>query len=389
MSQKMGKRRRQQMARVDSVNPWNSLDIMRDHLWPYERQIALDVAEIIAETPAGSVPRAHDSNRLMASRLADVMAHQVAGRSRQYMPWDGRRRPFDPAELPEACTLSPDPFFEECYLQAVNLNVCGARVMHVGEGLVQQMAATQSNAPCGEFRLPFNAFVLTTRSETMIRLFLEGTDASYTPEMSLSIVVAVAIDSEGARRLSLFSHAIRGRTLIKCTVARIQLESRTVRDSVAAFLSLGRNQPTMITPSGAPAARPDNWFGEHGESYYLTLTNVLLYLTMPTARLRDTTVRAEIDDDSRETRQVVVCGEDEKAIIFDPVRLVKALGKGRSKDPEFTIDARIMVRGHWRARKGQAALPEPERQWIRPYWKGLDSPSKPQRHYDVRAGGVS
>ena len=385
MSQKLGRRRREAAQRVVSVNPWNSLDVLRQQLGPYERALRLDVEDLIAERNGASC----DSLESAPNRFLDVAAHRAAGQTVQPMPWGGERRPFDRDALPQAWAIRPDHLFEECYLQALNFNTGGGRVMHVGDGLVQQMAATDNNAPCGDFRLPFNSFVLTTRSETLARLYLNGNAmlADVNPrDVSISVMVSIGISVEGVRRLALVTHASIGGRLVGMANARIALMLGTVRDAVADFLDFGRTTPVEVAQPQDEGVDPEdlNWLGNGAAGYYLTLVNVLLYLTTPASAPRRVAVSRAIPDDSAEVREVDVAGEGIEPLVLEPGRLVAALVSGARGSREFRVGGRVMTRGHWRSRHGQASLPDPEQQWIRPYWRNLDGQEKPQRPYAVQ-----
>jgi hypothetical protein len=384
MSQKIGRRRREAAQLVSSVNPWNSLDIIREQLAPYEPALRLDLMDIAAERGSATC----DEFEVVDTRIMDVLAHRAAGPSSQPMSWPGERRPFERNALPKAYRARPDLMFEECYLQCLNFNLAGGRVFNVGDGLVQQMAATENNAPTGEFRLPFDAFVLTSQSETLARLFLNRNDmlASVRPsDVSISVMVSIGENAQGVRRLTLLTHASRAGQLIGMATARIGLVKGTVRETVEDFLRIGRNEPVTLDRNGDEMEGGErmNWFGKAGAGYYLTLVNVLLYLTTPSASARRVRVTNAIAGESRETREVGVVGEDLKPIVLEPGRLVEALSAKGGTRKEFHLNGRVMTRGHWRSLRGQASLPNPEQQWIRPYWRGLDQPERPQKPYSV------
>lgn len=298
---------------------------------------------------------------------------------------------FVPYGVDENVFLTDTPQFIPEWLDTLNLNLHGNRVYHYTDAIVQWMLNTRLNIPAEELRLPFPSLMLTTRSETLVRVFLgPKRQKEYTKELSLALVLShVAPEGDMDGMITITTYVLRSGRMMEWANARIVLSSGfTIGEAVSAF---AEERPMKTLADEGQIERTTSWFDANAETYYRTVINCISYVTTPNPAIgevyeqRPGQVNAPGSDASGRCK-VQDVGRGLEPIEIRPSDIFKVIEKGR-KRPGSTLAWRVLVAGHWRAFPYQAALgPLAQRNWIKPFWRGQEDAPERNKPYNVDKG---
>lgn len=363
--------------------PITVMDIHREHCPYMLRFIEADVQRLAdAETvgPFASLQHVETSFRAMVRQESGVGRDLYAGRQEIY-PSEAA----PPLCFPEIIWMQENNFPDIVYLDAINLALAGERVLYAGEAISQHMAATAINLPISAFKVPFASFALSSTASTLIRAFLGARAHTYRPDMSIAISITLADLAEPGMSLGITSFLLSGRQPIEQLKAKIHLpESGRLSDAIDTFLREAGSKELLVPGIEDNADHLKTWFGASAATYYRIIINLILYSTMPKARISAPLASDPRPHDLRGTRLNSVY--QELGVGLAPIKLAmdaQCRNAGR-KEPTHELAKRVLVIGHWRAKYRQAHLgDDAELTWIEPYWKGPESAPVTNRPFEV------
>lgn len=143
---------------------------------------------------------------------------------------------------------------------------------------------------------------------------------------------------------------------------------------------------------GVKRGAVDNWFGVHprtpqdiacSKAMSRLVVNFCLYLSDLRVRGEWSPASASVNVKRKPKNRDRVWRL--RAIKLQP-EVIKMAHENGSGDPKWKLEARFVVRGHWRNQACGPASSERRRQWIRPHWKGPKEGERLARLYEVKEG---
>ena len=366
------------------VPPYSSHDIHSEHYAALRPWIEDDVATLREAESTGPFVNAFEAPSRFPDMIERVTRCGLGDRGPRLM---SKRPGTNMADISaiESSYLLKNPFLERVYFDILNLNLHGNRVYHYTDPLIQRMLNTRINVANESVHLPFNALAMTTRSETLLRVFLcPKRQKTYDPGMGMAITATIKRD-EGLTTLLLTTYLIKSRRPLEMTNAHMSMRhGETVADAIAQFCGTQDARAPLADADTAETLL--DWFKENATAYYRTVINCLLYLATPRTVISDPyePVPSKLSANStRSTALVQDVGRGIEPLYINPSDIFRTIRKGIEGNGT-KLAWRVLVSGHWRAFPHQAVLGEmAQRNWIEPFWRGADDSPERNKPYVV------
>ena len=350
----------------------------------YIHFLELDLADMIAENDLGPHMQITKTKTRLPQGLQVLTGSGLGEGGRAHVPTLDRDD-IPPYNLHEAVELGKNQYLPHDWLDTLNLNLHGNRVYHFTDAVVQWMLNTRLNIPCEEMFFPFPSLMVTTRSETLVRVFLgPNRQDEYRSGMSLALVVSHKHDpDENEAYVTITTNVVVNRKRLEWARAHIHLPyGETVGRAVKIYTQKAINT-TKLPPE--KEAFFNAWFDDNAETYYRTIINCLSYITTPNPAVSNPYEPwgTKAGDGTRNKCITQDVGRGLDPIEIKPSDIFKVINKG-VRGSGSKLAWRVLVAGHWRAFPGEAVLgPQARRNWIKPFWRGRDDAPVRNKPYRV------